>query len=117
MTVPLNTFSCPNSIVHISVKFHEVRGKICCERDVVEEEPVRRKHLLAESLSSLESRLNPARFLRIHRGRIVNLSRILAVHPLLSGTYELELRGGARLTSGRQHKAAIQAVLQNKSME
>jgi hypothetical protein len=26
--------------VHISVKFHDVRDKICCERDVVEEEPV-----------------------------------------------------------------------------
>jgi len=72
------------------------------------------KHLLAESLSSLDRRLNPTLFLRIHRGRIVNLSRILAVHPLLSGTYELELRGGTRLTSGRQYKAAIQAVLQNK---
>jgi len=60
--------------------------------------------------------LNPARFLRI-QGRIVKLSRILAVHPLLSGTYELERRRGTGLTSGRQHKAAIQAVLQNKSME
>jgi len=72
-----------------------------------------RQHLLAESLSSLESRLNPARFLRIHRGRIVNLSRILAVHPLLSGTYELELRGGTRLCTGRQYKAAVQAILRN----
>jgi two-component system LytT family response regulator len=72
-----------------------------------------RQHLLAESLSSLESRLNPTRFLRIHRGRIVNLSRILAIHPLLSGTYQFELRGGTRLTSGRQYKAAIQAVLHN----
>ena len=72
-----------------------------------------RKLLLGESLTNLESRLNPARFLRIHRGRIVNLSRILAIHPLLSGTYEFELRGGTRLTSGRQYKAAIQAILGN----
>jgi two-component system, LytTR family, response regulator len=70
-----------------------------------------RQHLLAGSLSSLESRLNPAKFLRIHRCRIVNLSRILAVHPLLSGTYELELRNGVRLTSGRQYKNAVQELL------
>jgi two-component system LytT family response regulator len=72
-----------------------------------------RQHLLAESLSSLESRLNPSRFLRIHRGRIVNLSRILAIHPLFGGTYELELRDGSRLSTGRQYKTAIQALLHN----
>ncbi len=70
-------------------------------------------HLLGESLSNLENRLNPARFLRIHRGRIVNLSRILAIHPLLGGAYELELRGGIRLTTGRQYKVAIQSLLRN----
>jgi two-component system LytT family response regulator len=72
-----------------------------------------KRHLLSESLSNLESRLNPARFLRVHRCHIVNLSRILAIHPLLSGTYELELRSGARLSTGRQYKTAIQALLRN----
>jgi two-component system LytT family response regulator len=70
-----------------------------------------RQHLLSESLTNLEGRLNPARFLRIHRGRIVNLSRIEAIHPLLGGTYELELRSGTRLTTGRQYKNQVQALL------
>jgi two-component system LytT family response regulator len=70
-----------------------------------------RQHLLNESLTNLEGRLNPARFLRIHRGRIVNLSRIEAIHPLIGGTYELELRSGIRLTTGRQYKNQIQALL------
>lgn len=70
-----------------------------------------RQHLLNESLTSLEARLNPARFLRIHRGRIVNLSRIETVHPLLGGTYALGLRGGTRLTTGRQYKDQIQSLL------
>jgi two-component system LytT family response regulator len=70
-----------------------------------------RQHLLAESLTNLEGRLNPARFLRIHRGRIVNVSRIEAVHPLLGGTYELELRSGVRLTTGRQYKDHVQSLL------
>jgi two-component system LytT family response regulator len=72
-----------------------------------------RRHLLNETLTNLEGRLNPARFLRIHRGRIVNLSRIEAIHPLLGGTYEMELRGGARLTTGRQYKNQIQALLRS----
>jgi two-component system LytT family response regulator len=72
-----------------------------------------RHHLLSESLTNLEGRLNPARFLRIHRGRIVNLSRIEAIHPLLGGTYELELRSGTRLTTGRQYKNQIQSLLRS----
>jgi two-component system, LytTR family, response regulator len=72
-----------------------------------------RRHLLSESLTNLEGRLNPARFLRIHRGRIVNLSRIEAIHPLLGGAYVLELRSGTRLTTGRQYKDQIHALLRS----
>ena len=70
-----------------------------------------RRHLLNESLTNLEGRLNPARFLRVHRGRIVNLARIDAIHPMLGGTYELQLRTGIRLATGRQYKSQIQALL------
>jgi len=72
-----------------------------------------RRHLLSESLTNLEGRLNPARFLRIHRDRMVNLSRIEAIHPLMGGTYELELRSGTRLTTERQYKNQIQTLLRS----
>ncbi len=45
------------------------------------------------------------------RCRIVNTSRILAVHPLLSGTYEMELSDGSRLTTGCQYKDAVQRLI------
>jgi two-component system, LytTR family, response regulator len=70
-----------------------------------------KRYLLAETLTSLENRLDPAKFIRIHRCRIVNTSRIVAVHPLLSGTYEMELRNGSRLTTGRQYKDAVQQLI------
>lgn len=70
-----------------------------------------RQHLLGETLTNIERRLDPRKFLRIHRCRIVNLTRIVAVHPMLSGTYEMELRGGVRLTSGRQYKDAVQELI------
>jgi two-component system LytT family response regulator len=72
------------------------------------------KHfLLGETLTSLAERLNPHKFVRIHRGRIVNLSRITAVHPLFSGTYQIELNGGTRISSGRQYREQIQALLKS----
>jgi two-component system, LytTR family, response regulator len=68
-------------------------------------------YLLGESMISLEKRLDPAKFARVHRGRIVNTKRIVAAHALLSGTYELELAGGIRLTTGRQFKEIVQKLI------
>ena len=70
-------------------------------------------YLLGETLTNLAARLDPSRFLRIHRCRLVNLSRIAAVHPLMSGAYEMELRSGVRLTTGRQYKDAVQALIKS----
>jgi two-component system LytT family response regulator len=70
-------------------------------------------YLLGETLTGLEGRLDSARFTRIHRGRIVNISRILAVHPLIGGTYEVELRNGSRLTTGRQYREAVQRLIRD----
>jgi two-component system LytT family response regulator len=69
------------------------------------------RHLLAETLTSLERRLDPRRFLRIHRSRLVNRARIVAVHVLVGGTYEIELRDGTRITSGRQYRDAVQKLI------
>ena len=52
-------------------------------------------------------------FLRIHRRTIVNVNRIERLHPFFHGTYEVVLRGGTRLTSGRAYRRNIQALLDN----
>ncbi len=70
-----------------------------------------RRYLLSETLTSLQERLDPEKFLRIHRCRVVNTSRIVAVHSLLGGAYSIELRDGTRLTSGRHYKDALQELL------
>lgn len=74
-----------------------------------------RQYTLGETLTSLEHRLDPAKFLRIHRGRIINIGHIAAVHAMLGGTYQIELQNGARISTGRQYKHAIQAVIKNRS--
>jgi two-component system LytT family response regulator len=68
-------------------------------------------HLLGETLTGVQEKLDPRKFQRIHRCRIVNVSRITAIHPMLNGTYSVELRNGTRLTTGRQYKDAIQGMI------
>jgi two-component system, LytTR family, response regulator len=75
-----------------------------------------KEYLLSETLVNLENRLDPDKFLRAHRCRIVNISRLVSVHPMFGGTYEMELRNGTRLTTGRQYKENIQALIKNKSV-
>jgi two-component system LytT family response regulator len=70
-----------------------------------------KRYLMGETLTNLEGRLDPAKFRRVHRCRIVNTSHIVAVHPLFSGTYEMELHNGARLTTGRQYKDVVQQLI------
>jgi two-component system LytT family response regulator len=70
-----------------------------------------KRHLLADTLTSVERKLDRRRFLRVHRSRIVNASRIVAAYVVLGGAYELELRSGVRLTTGRQYRHIVQQFL------
>lgn len=68
-------------------------------------------HLFGDNLASLEHRLDPARFLRVHRGYMVNLSRIVTVHSIAGGVFELELQGGKRISTGRMYSERIRKLL------
>jgi two-component system LytT family response regulator len=68
-------------------------------------------HVFGETLASLENRLDPAKFVRVHRSTIVNAARIVTVHTMVGGVYELELRGGTRLKTGRQYRDRIRKLL------
>ena len=70
-----------------------------------------RSHLVRTTLTALEGKLDPSRFLRVHRSLIVQTARIAEVEPLFAGEYVLFLRDGRRLTSGRTYRAAVQEAL------
>jgi two-component system, LytTR family, response regulator len=72
-------------------------------------------YLLGETLSSLEKTLNPEQVLRVHRFQLVNISRVVAIHSMLNGTYEMELQNGARLSTGRQFKDAVQRLVKTST--
>jgi two-component system LytT family response regulator len=67
------------------------------------------KHLLRESLASLAARLDPARFVRIHRTTMVNVDRIREVQPWFSGDYVVILQSGAKLNMSRTYRASLLA--------
>ena len=58
-------------------------------------------HLLRESMNGLDSKLDPRRFVRIHRSTIVNIERIRELQPAFHGDYAIVLRDGTELTMSR----------------
>ncbi|MDT4897514.1 MAG: two-component system, LytTR family, response regulator [Acidobacteriota bacterium] len=70
-------------------------------------------HLLRETMNSLEKKLDPAQFLRIQRSTIINVRRIKELHPLFKGEYEIVLKDGTRLSSGRGYRARLQELFGN----
>jgi len=70
-------------------------------------------HLLRETMSALETRLDPEKFLRIHRSTIVNIERIQELQPWFHGDYVVILRDGTQLTLSRGYRQKIQEVFGN----
>jgi two-component system LytT family response regulator len=70
-----------------------------------------RVHLLRETMKSVESKLNPETFVRVHRSAIVNIDRVVALEPYFHGEYVVTMRDGAKLTSSRSHSAALRSLV------
>jgi two-component system LytT family response regulator len=70
-----------------------------------------KKHLKQQTISSLEKVLDPARFLRIHRGYIVNLHRVARIEPYGKDTHVVVLTSGAQLPISRSGYARLREIL------
>jgi two-component system LytT family response regulator len=62
-----------------------------------------KSHLLRETMDSLEARLDPDVFMRIHRSTMVNIERVQEMHPWVRGEHAVILRDGTRLTLSRSY--------------
>jgi two-component system LytT family response regulator len=67
-----------------------------------------RAHLMRESLTSLEKRLDPSRFLRVHRSAIVNVARVRMVEAAERGDGIAVLGSGARVKVVRAQRAELE---------
>jgi len=71
----------------------------------------RKTHLLREKMNDLEGRLDPAKFVRIHRSIIVNLERIKEMHPHFNGDYVVVLEDGRQLKLSRTRREQLETRL------
>jgi len=71
----------------------------------------RKSHLLREKMHDLELRLDPAKFVRIHRSVIVSLDRIKEMHPHFNGDYIVVLEDGRQLRLSRTRRENLEARL------
>ena len=71
----------------------------------------RDSHVVRETMNELEARLDPARFLRVHRSSIVNLDRIRELQPWFRGDYRIILRDGTQLTLTKNHREKLESRL------
>jgi two-component system LytT family response regulator len=67
-------------------------------------------HLLRESMSGIEARLD-ARFARIHRSAIVNIERIRELQPAFHGDYAVILNDGTELALSRGFREKLEESL------
>ena len=70
-----------------------------------------KKHLKQQTISSLETALDPSRFLRIHRSYIVNLERVARVEPYSKDSHVAVLANGTQLPVSRAGYARLRAFL------
>ena len=69
------------------------------------------QHLHRETMSALEGKLPPNRFLRISRSTIVNVERIREMQPMFHGDYVVILKDGTRLSLSRNYRDKLNQLL------
>lgn len=70
-----------------------------------------RAHLVRDTMTEFAKRLDPARFVRVHRSIIVNTDRIARMDPHAHGEYVIIMRDGTKLTSSRGYSAKLRELL------
>ena len=67
--------------------------------------------LYRSSLAELAERLDPARFVRVHRSTMVNIESIAQLEPISHGEFDVVLKSGARTRISRSYKAQLEERL------
>ena len=71
----------------------------------------RADYLYRCGLADLAVKLDPRRFVRVHRSAIVNLESVVHLEPLSHGEFEVVLKNGARPRISRTFRAQLEARL------
>lgn len=69
------------------------------------------QYMLRETMTGMEARLDPSRFVRVHRSRIVRIEAVRDIEPIDSGQYLLRMVNGERLTTGASYRDRLRAAM------
>lgn len=75
----------------------------------------REEHVIRGTIAEMTSRLDPERFVRVHRSTIVNLDQIKELLPSFHGEYVVVLRDGTRVSSSRGYSERLQAMVRGEN--
>ena len=67
--------------------------------------------MVRQTLSAMESQLDPKKFLRIHRSAMVNVERIRELEPTFNGEHVVFLEDGTKLTLSRSYRQKLFELL------
>lgn len=70
-----------------------------------------RRHLVSVRLRDFEARLDPERFLRIHRSHIVNLDHVVALTPYDGTRLAVEMKNGTRIVASRTRSRELRRLV------
>ncbi len=73
----------------------------------------KQSHLVREAISSMESKLDPKKFARIHRCVIVNVDRIERLESWFNNEYRVVMKTGDQLTLSRSYRKKLSELLGN----
>ena len=76
----------------------------------------RKGHLLRETMNEMEAKLDPAKFLRIHRSTIVNIERIRELQQHFNGEYIVVLHDGSEHKLSRSRREQLQTLLKSGTL-
>lgn len=68
-------------------------------------------HLLRETMNNLEAKLNPSRFVRIHRSTIVNIDRVKEMQPDVNNDYIVVMKTGKQLIMSRRNREKLNKII------
>ena len=99
----------PHRSEMVRIRVDEIE-RIEAARDYMRLHVGERSFLLYQTLSGLERRLDPARFIRLHRSTIVHKDAILGLRHEGLGLWVAKLRGGSEVRIARPYVAAAKAM-------
>ena len=110
----LSEFWVPNRSELLRIAASDV-DRIDAERDyvrlhVAQSDGTSRSYLLLQTVSGLEARLDPERFIRLHRSTILRRDRITGLRHDGLGVWSAELADGSAVRIGRTYLAKAKAM-------